>query len=168
MRTGTLLTLVVVSCGVFGYCAEGETPAQSDGADPGEAGSIVCLRSNWREDHDRIEAMSPDGSQSVVLLALICGGWASDADGSNLRQIIRSSPGGGPERTSLDLEGRLLTSGFYDRSGRFHDQLSAIDVETGEVTELDLSDSARIELLALRPVCSRDNSKVAFHRAGDI
>ena len=183
----------------------------------------MCLRSDWREDHDRIEAMAPDGSLSVVLLelgelrglsvspdgrqvaigwegypeiglyiaeggrpvshlswdwrppvgcsqprwtpdgnTLICGGWAADADGSNLRLLTREVG------TGFDLEGRLVTSHFYDRSGRFHEELSAIDVESGEVTELDLPDSARIELLALRPVCSRDGSKVAFHRAGDI
>jgi len=125
---------------------------------------------HWPFPHDQWEppwftggpAWTPDGTA----LVFICSGtsvWATDADGSRLRMLVKGEELAGAVTRPLcfDLEGRLLV----ERHGGAR---VAIDVGSGQITELNLSDAEAEALWALHPVRSPRRSRVAYRWAGDV
>jgi hypothetical protein len=95
-------------------------------------------------------------------LVFICGEtsvWTAGADGSELRLLHSGEDW--VRRLGFDLDGRLMLE-------RWEGSRFTVDVETGEITELNLSEVEVEALWALRPVHSPDRARMAYHWQGDV
>jgi len=130
--------------------------------EPGRPLRHLCLQ--WSVPDDELprageEPMWTLDGEGLVFVSGETSVWATGADGSNLRLLNTGEDW--VRRLGFDLDGKLLVE-------RWEGSRFTVDVETGETTELNLSEAEAEALWALSPVRSSDGSRTAYHWHGDV